>query len=196
MNYLPGTLNEVKEIEKYFNGRADVYTGTQMTENFIKSLAKNGTLKNYKIVHLATHGFAIPQIPQLSGIAMCIFPNMQGGEDGYLTAPEISKLGMHADLAVLSACETGLGKIYGGEGVSGLTQSLIVGGANAALVSLWPVSDQGTMYFMTGLYNLTENQKVPYDEAVNIMKRKFIAGEFGPEFQSTGIWAPFVLYGK
>ena len=196
MNYLPGTLNEVKEIEKFFNGRADVYTGVQMTENFIKSLSKNGMLKNYKIIHLATHGFAIPQIPQLSGIAMCIFPNMQAGEDGYLTAPEISKLGMQADLAVLSACETGLGKIYGGEGVSGLTQSLIVGGANAALVSLWPVSDQGTMYFMTGLYNLTENQKVPYDEAVNIMKRKFIAGEFGAEFQATGIWAPFVHYGK
>jgi CHAT domain-containing protein len=196
MNYLPGTLNEVKEIEKYFNGRADVVTGTQMTENYLKSLSKSGALKNYKIVHLATHGFAIPQIPQLSGIAMCIFPKMQGGEDGFLTAPEISQLGMQADLAVLSACETGLGKIYGGEGVSGLTQSLLVGGANAAIVSLWPVSDQGTMYFMTGLYDLTENQGKKYDEAVNIMKRKFIAGEFGAEFQSTEIWAPFVHYGK
>jgi CHAT domain-containing protein len=196
LNYLPGTLNEVKQIEKIFNGHADVYTGNQMTENFLKSMRANGALKNYKIVHLATHGFAIPQIPQLSGVAMCIFPQMQGTEDGYLTAPEISKLGMQADLAVLSACETGLGKIYGGEGVSGLTQSLLVGGANAAIVSLWPVSDEGTMHFMTGLYNLTENQGKGYDEAVNIMKRKFINGEFGEQFKGTGIWAPFVHYGK
>jgi CHAT domain-containing protein len=196
MQYLPGTLNEVKAIEKYFNGNADVFTGSQMTENYLKSLSNNGTLKNYKIVHLATHGFAIPQIPQLSGIAMCIFPKMQNNEDGFLTAPEISKLGMQADLAVLSACETGLGKIYGGEGVSGLTQSLLVGGANAAIVSLWPVSDQGTMYFMTGLYDLTENRGKPYDEAVNIMKRKFIAGDFGEAFRNTEIWAPFIHYGK
>lgn len=89
-----------------------------------------------------------------------------------------------------------LGKIYGGEGVSGLTQSLLVGGANAAIVSLWPVSDEGTMHFMTGLYDLTENQGKGYDEAVNIMKRKFIAGAFGPQFQSTEIWAPFVHYGR
>lgn len=196
LNYLPGTLNEVKSIEKYFSGQADVYTGQQMTENFIKQLSKSGELKNYKVVHLATHGFALPEIPQLSGVAMCIFPNMQSGEDGYLTAAEISQLNMNADLAVLSACETGLGKIYGGEGVSGLTQSLLVGGANRAIVSLWPVSDQGTMYFMNGLYELTEKQGLSYDEAVNAMKRKFISGEFGPSFQLPGIWAPFVHYGK
>jgi CHAT domain-containing protein len=196
LNYLPGTLEEVKAIGQYFDKQADIYTGSQMTENFLKSLSSSGEIKNYKIIHLATHGFAIPQIPQLSGIAMCIFPEMTGTEDGYLISPEIAKLGMQADLAVLSACETGLGKIYGGEGVAGLTQSLLVGGANAALVSLWPVSDVGTMHFMTGLYKLTEKDGKSYDEAVNIMKRKFIAGEFGDQLRDTGIWAPFVIYGK
>jgi CHAT domain-containing protein len=196
LNYLPGTLEEVTAIGRYFITQSDIYTGSQMTENFIKSLSASGAIKNYRIIHLATHGFAVPQIPQLSGIAMCILPETVGGEDGYLTAPEISRLGMQADLAVLSACETGLGKIYGGEGVAGLTQSLLVGGANAALVSLWPVSDVGTMHFMTGLYKLTEKEGKSYDEAVNIMKRKFIAGEFGDQLRNTEIWAPFVIYGK
>ncbi|HYG02701.1 MAG TPA: CHAT domain-containing protein [Chryseosolibacter sp.] len=196
LNYLPGTLAEVQTISKLVKEPVDVFTGEQMTENKIKAMAASGELKNYKIVHLATHGFAIPQIPQLSGVAMCIFPTMQGSEDGYLTAPEISQLDMHAELAILSACETGLGKIYGGEGVTGLTQSLLVGGANRAIVSLWPVSDEGTMHFMTGLYDLTENKGKTYDEAVNIMKRKFINGEFGTAFTATNIWAPFVHYGK
>ena len=58
------------------------------------------------------------------------------------------------------------------------------------------MSDAGTMYFMSGLYKLTENEGKTFDEAVNIMKRKFIVGEFGAEFQSTAIWAPFVIFGK
>jgi CHAT domain-containing protein len=196
LNYLPGTLDEVTRIGNFFGGKADIFTGNQMTENNLKAMAANGKLKNYKIVHLATHGFSVPDIPQLSGVAMCIFPQVQGGEDGFLTAPEIASLGMQADLAVLSACETGLGKIYGGEGVAGLTQSLLVGGANSAIVSLWPVNDEGTMRFMTGFYELTERNGKSYSEAVNIMKRKFIAGEFGAALAATDIWAPFVHYGK
>src|SRR5690606_20071386 len=118
-----------------------------------------------------------------------------GGEDGYLTAPEIARLKMQADLAVLSACQTGLGRIYGGEGVAGLTSSILVGGANRALVTLWPVSDAGTMRYMTGLYELVANQGLSLPEASTRMKRRFIAGEFGEEFRDPYIWAPFVLYG-
>jgi len=195
LSYLQGTLEEVKSIAGLFPS-ADVYTGSQMTENFIKSLSASRGIKNYKIIHLATHGFALPQIPQLSGIAMCVPPNEYNGEDGYLTAPEIARLGMEADLAVLSACETGLGKIYGGEGVAGLTQSLLVGGANRAIVSLWPVNDLGTMHFMKGFYSLVKEKGKSYDEAINIMKRKFIGGEFGEELKSPEMWAAFVHYGK
>jgi CHAT domain-containing protein len=120
---------------------------------------------------------------------------MQGGEDGYLTAPEIARLRMAADLAVLSACQTGLGRIYGGEGVAGLTSSILVGGANRALVTLWPVNDAGTMHYMTGLYQLVAQQGLSLPEASAQMKRRFIAGEFGADFQDPEIWAPFVLYG-
>ncbi|MDQ8199054.1 CHAT domain-containing protein [Pelagicoccus enzymogenes] len=194
MSYLQGTLLEVNNLSLLFQD-ATIHLGLEMTESRIKQLSQSGELANYKVVHLATHGFVLPEIPQLSGIAMCIFPEMRDGQDGYLTSPEIAQLNMQADLAVLSACQTGLGRLYGGEGVAGLTSSLLIGGANQALVTLWPVDDAGTMNFMTGLYTLTETQKMSYAEAATEMKRRFIRGDFGERFQDPHIWAPFVLYG-
>ena len=90
MKYLSGTLKEVTNLGQIFE-EATIFKGTEMTENLVKQLSSSGELRNYKIVHLATHGFSLPDFPELSGIAMTIFPEEQIGEDGYLTAPEISQ---------------------------------------------------------------------------------------------------------
>ncbi|MFZ5973343.1 MAG: CHAT domain-containing protein [Bacteroidota bacterium] len=194
LNSLPGTLMEVQGLSKTFTD-ATVITGNAMTENHLKELSQTGTLKQFKVVHLATHGFAVEEIPELSGIAMSIFTNEQGGEDGFINARELASLNMQADLAVLSACQTALGKIYDGEGVTGLTQSLIVAGANAAVVTLWPVSDQGTMTLMSGMYKQAASG-TSYQLAITNMKRRFIAGEFGEQLRHPNYWAPFVYYGQ
>ena len=105
---------------------------------------------------------------------------------------EIAELDIQADFVNLSACETGLGKIYGGEGVVGLTQSFLVAGANALSVSLWQVADESTMEFMVGMYRLVRDAGMRYDEAMTAMKRSFIKGKI---YSQPFYWAPFVYYG-
>jgi CHAT domain-containing protein len=102
-------------------------------------------------------------------------------------------LNIEADFVNLSACETGLGKIYGGEGVVGLTQAFLIAGANGLSVSLWQVSDESTMRFMTGLYKTVRERGMDFHRAMTEMKRLFIKDT---EHSHPFYWAPFVYYGR
>ncbi len=214
---LPGTLAEVNSIKHLIKG-SDIYTGESVNESKVKSLSKEGDLKEYKVLHFATHGLVVPEIPELSAIVLSLLKDEKNNEDGYLTMKEIAGLDINADFVNLSACETGLGKIYSGEGVVGLTQSFLIAGANGISVSLWQVADESTMKFMIGVYKLVEEQGLSYDEAITEMKRAFISGAVSTEkydknrgliikevdlnnkkpndYSSPFYWAPFVYYGK
>jgi len=212
---LPGTLTEVKTLMRIIPG-AQVYTGDKVSEPHIKKLSKNGKLKQYKVIHFATHGIVVPEIPELSALVLSQFKKEKEGEDGYLNMREIAGLDIQADFINLSACETGLGRIYRGEGLAGLTQSFLIAGANAVSVSLWQVSDEPTMEFMTGMYRLVREGGMSYDRAITEMKRRFIGGiqesavseesrglrpktvkkKLGVKYSNPFFWAPFVYYGK
>ena len=196
-NNLPGTLTEVTAIMSIIS-QTIVYTGVDVSEYNVKQLSDNGILRDYKVLHFATHGLVVPEIPELSAVVLSLFEEEENNEDGYLTMKEIAMLDINADFVNLSACETGLGKIYGGEGVVGLTQSFLIAGANGLSVSLWQVADESTMQFMIGMYKLVEEEGYSYDRAITEMKRRFInqTNTDGLDYSKPFYWAPFVYYGE
>ena len=194
--YLPGTLSEIKNIQAV-QPDAQLVSGDDCNEKKVKTMSASNELANYKAIHFATHGLVVPEIPALSAIVLTLKKNLADNEDGYLTMNEIEKLKLKADFVDLSACETGLGKIYGGEGVVGLSQSLLIAGANSLSVSLWQVADESTSKFMVGVYQNKKNAPTSgYLHSICEMKRKFISGSMGEELKKPFYWAPFIFYGN
>jgi CHAT domain-containing protein len=95
-------------------------------------------------------------------------------EDGYLTLGKIMNSRYNAHLVVLSACDTGLGRIERGEGVTGLTRAVMYAGTPAAIVSLWSVSDEGTKELMTSFYKNLIKKRMSKDEALRQAKIEMI----------------------
>ncbi|XXS86796.1 CHAT domain-containing protein [Sorangium sp. So ce362] len=155
---LPGTLPEATAIARRFPG-AKVLTGLGATEEALKSAA------HPRILHLATHGFFLPdsehaggaagENPLLrAGVALASANRpYDGPEDGVLTALEASGLDLYGtQLVVLSACETGLGEVKRADGVHGLRRALVLAGAETQVMSLWKVQDRETRNLMEAYY--------------------------------------------
>jgi CHAT domain-containing protein len=189
---LPSSEVETKTIFKIFdenNLKARLLLHQQANEHTIKS----GDLENYKIIHFATHGFVNSEKPELSGILLA--QDTTSSEDGILYSGEVYNLKLKADLVVLSACETGLGKIQKGEGIIGLTRALLYAGAKNIIVSLWQVADESTSNLMIDFYkNALENKaNMSYSNALRKAKLNMINnGNYSHPFY----WSPFILIGK
>ena len=101
-------------------------------------------------MHLACHGLVDPENPERSALAL----TADGKSDGFLTALEIVDMKIPADLVVMSACETGKGKIYRTEGIVGLTRAFMFAGGPRVICSLWKVDDAATQALMVKFYEL------------------------------------------
>ena len=190
---LPGTRQEVEALDSLVVD-AEVVTGADVSEAMVKQMSASGALGQYRVLHFATHGLVVPDVPELSALVLSQGKKQQ--EDGYLHMGEVAQLKLAADFAALSACETGLGRLYGGEGVVGLAQAFMLAGANALSVSLWRVADRSTSVFMQEVYRLVEEEKLGYAEALTQVKRGFLAGDYGEVYRAPYYWAPFVYYGQ
>lgn len=137
---LPGTQVEATNIATVLHTQA--LTGAQATEAAIKS-----RLPTAPWVHLATHGL----LDDVDGLNSAIALTPASPDDGLLTAAEVLDLKLRANLVVLSACDTGRGRITG-DGVIGLSRSFMAAGVPSLLVSLWQVPDQSTADLMVAFY--------------------------------------------
>lgn len=185
---LPFTGREVEAIGALFApARRTLLVGEAARE---KRLRAGGFLAGYRWVHFATHGLVDERRPERSSLALS-FPQ-DASEDGFLQASEIYGLDLHADLVVLSACETGLGKAVRGEGVLGLPRAFLFAGAHSVVVSMWSVSDRSTSEYMQELYRqMVRHGKTPAEA----MRRARSALRSSSEFAHPFYWAPFVLIG-
>ncbi len=184
---LPETEKEVEGITNLFlnkNKHAEYFLRDRAKEDLLKS----DKIRKYNFIHLATHGFINEQKPKLSGI---LFTNEEKKEDGILYANEIYNLNLNADLVVLSACESGLGKIVNGEGIISLTRGLLFAGAKNVIVSLWQVADRSTSQLMLELYKKILNGK-SFASALRQSKLKLIENR---KYSYPLEWGPFILVG-
>ncbi|HAJ64683.1 MAG TPA: hypothetical protein DCP31_40140, partial [Cyanobacteria bacterium UBA8543] len=180
---LPGAEKEATTIAFLFNTKA-------LTGNLATKTAVLPKLSNARIIHLATHGL----LDDFKGLgvpgAIALAPNGTGElNDGLLTCNEIFDLKLNAELVVLSACDTGRGNLTG-DGVIGLSRSLITAGVPSIIVSLWSVPDAPTASLMTQFYqNLQKNP----DKAQALRQAMLTTMATHPNPRD---WAAFTLIGE
>ena len=186
---LPGTEEEVKGISKLVTDK-NLFAKYFLFKEAREEVIKSGELSKYRFIHFATHGIINDNYPELSGLLLS--QDSTSREDGILYTGEIYGLKLNAELVVLSACETGLGKIVKGEGIMGLTRGWIYAGAKNVIVTLWKVSDQSTVDLMIDFYNhLISGNGITY----SLREAKFELIK-NPEYAEPYFWAPFILIGN
>jgi CHAT domain-containing protein len=158
-----------------------------------RALVIGGKLNQYRYVHFATHGLVDSFHPELSAIVLSLVKENGAPQDGYLRAHEIYNINLPADLVVLSACETALGKEVKGEGLISLTRALMYAGAPRVIVSLWAVRDESTAELMVDLYRGMIKQGKRPAEALRAAQIEMLKRD---RWSAPHYWAPFVLQGE
>jgi len=158
-----------------------------------KAAATSGKLGEYRLLHFATHGMLDSEHPELSGVVLSLVDAKGRAVDGFLRLQDIFNLNLPADLVVLSACETGLGKEIRGEGVVGLTRGFMYAGAPRVVVSLWSVNDQATAELMKRFYRGMLVEKLTPAAALRSAQ---MALAHDQRWKAPYYWAAFVLQGE
>jgi CHAT domain-containing protein/Tfp pilus assembly protein PilF len=158
-----------------------------------RETAMSANLGEYQILHFATHGFLDSEHPELSGIVLTMVDPNGVQQNGLMPLHDIYSLHLSAELTVLSACQTALGKDISGEGLVGLTHSFMSAGSKSVVASLWNVDDRATANLMRHLYESLLQQGMPTGAALRAAKLKTIKEK---QWRAPFFWAGFVLQGE
>jgi CHAT domain-containing protein len=176
---------EVKQIGKLIQKPyRDIFIGEKAREEILKKIS----LTDYKIIHFATHGLLDEDEVGRSGLVLTLDDDPQ--EDGFFQVREIYNTRLNADLVVLSACQTGKGKLEKGEGVSGLSRAFLYAGAESVVVSLWNINDKSTALFMGYFYEYLARGESK-SQALRLAKLKMQQSKYSHPYH----WAAFILIG-
>ncbi len=158
-----------------------------------RASALSSELSQYRYLHFATHGYLDSARAGLSALVLSLVDEQGRQQDGFLRAHELYNLNLPAELVVLSACQTGLGKQIKGEGMIGLTRGFMHAGASRVVVSLWNVNDKATSELMSRFYRgMLKEQQTPASALraaqIEMWKQK--------AWQTPYYWAAFLLQGE
>jgi hypothetical protein len=150
------TRREIKTISRFFEGnKRKVLVGPEAEEGRLKQIG----LADFRIIHFAAHGLFDDDSWGRSGLIL--WRNKNSTEDGLFQPRDIYPLNLSSDLVVLSACQTGKGRLETGEGLIGLASAFLLAGSDSVLVSLWNINDRSTAQFMEYFYSfLTERKSI------------------------------------
>jgi len=181
---------EASAVSALFLPDSRVLLGKTATESTFKSIAGN-----YRLLHLATHGYFNKLNPLLSGLEL----ESDAANDGRLELHEILGMQLNADLVTLSACQTGLGsghfaEVPAGDDFVGLTRAFLYAGSISVLATLWEVDDASTLGLMENFYSDLQRAGANRDKASALARaqRKMLSSN---DYQHPYFWAPFVLVG-
>lgn len=209
---LPSTIIEVDSIAKKFQNSA-ILKDAEVSEQRVKSTLRDN---KYKYIHLATHSIIDENHPARSGLALSSTSDKSASsrEDGMLRKSEIFGLNLNSNMVVLSACNTGLGKVVKGEGMLGMQRSFFYAGTSTVVVSLWNVYDRSTATFMNQFYqNIIKSksrqgwtdqfqrwigwdESIPFGKRARAMRQAKLKMIDHPLFSHPVYWAPFIVVGR
>ncbi|MEQ9371034.1 MAG: CHAT domain-containing protein [Coleofasciculus chthonoplastes F3-SA18-01] len=190
LSRLPGTRTEAEAILNLVSSETQTNAfDFDANRDFID----NPQLRNYQIIHLATHGILNSESPELSGVVLSLVDQQGNSQNGFLRLHDIFNLNLPAELVVLSACQTGLGEEIRGEGLVGLTRGFMYAGAPRLVVSLWNVDDAATAEFMTRFYRLLLDDGLKPAQA---LRETQLQMQRETQWKSPYYWAAFTLQGE
>jgi CHAT domain-containing protein len=158
-----------------------------------RATAISPDLASFRIVHFATHALLNNEHPELSGLVLSLVDEQGKPQNGFLDLQDIYNLTLPADLVVLSACETGLGKRVESEGLVGLTRGFMYAGASRVVASLWKIDDRATSEFMRRFYQALLRQKMRPAAALRMAQLEMRNHQ---RWSSPYFWAAFQIQGE
>jgi len=203
---LPETADELCEIGRRLGvPQSQILLGGQATETNLKDLSNTGRLKEYSIVHFATHGALAGQARGIGEPGLVLTPPASGTtdskaldrDDGFLTASEIATLKFDAQWVILSACNSAGAAEGTHEPLSGLARAFFYAGTRALLVSHWAVDSAAAVELTTQAFaELSSDQSIGRSEALRRSMRNLVTGGTHRADAHPSVWAPFVVVGE
>jgi CHAT domain-containing protein len=187
---LPSAKKEAEEIARMYNPRS------VLTEGDATKAAVQTEMEKANVIHFAVHSILNPHLPMFSKLVLAE-PDKSSAAEGSsdLEAQDIYKMNLtHARLVVLSSCESGIGKYYGGEGVMSLARPFLAGRVPLVVISLWPVDSETTSQLMIQFHKHRKRDNASTVEALRQAQLDLLNGA-NPRSQQVYAWASFATVG-